>query len=142
MDNKELLVDLSAKMIKDKDLLFEVLEATIKAERSLKSAAVETLESMIRANGIHYRSHFTINSDKEKMVRELDKYILERIAYCYIYDVGQADYRIFDAISGFCAQTTKEQYQNLQFYALMNFGVRLIDIFDLKEKISAKLDKV
>lgn len=141
MDKKDLIANLFGEMTTDKDLRLEVLQEIIKMERSFKHDTVESLKSMIKANGMQYPDLSILNNN-EKMVRELNKYILERIAYCYIYDINQADYRVYDSISEFCAQITKEQYQDLQFYALMNFRVRLIDIFGLKEKLSAKFDKV
>ena len=141
MDKKDLVANLFGEMAGDKDLRLEVLNEVIKMGRNLKYDTVEALKNMIKANGIQYPD-ISILNDEEKMVRELNRYILERIAYCYIYDVNQADYRVYDAISEFCAQITKGQYQDLQFYALMNFNVRLIDIFDLKEKLSTKFDKV
>lgn len=141
MNNSELLSSLAKEISEDKKFRFEVLEEIIKTARKLGHDATETLKHMIRSNHIHYRNPDIIN-DKEAMVREIDRYIMERIALCYIYDVNQADYRVFDAISEFCSQVTKDQFQDLQFYAMMNFHVKLVDIFSLKEKLSDKLNKV
>ena len=141
MDKKDLIANLFGEMATDKDLRLEVLQEIMKMERGFRSDTVEALKNMVKANGIQYPDLSILNNN-EKMVRELNRCIIERIGYCYVYEVNQADYRVYDAISEFCAQTTKGQYQDLQFYALMNFRVRLIDIFDLKEKLSAKFDKV
>lgn len=141
MNKNELLSSLSKEMAEDKNFRLEVLEAIVGRARKIDHDVTETLKHMIRSNCIHYRNPGIINN-KEEMVREINDYILERIAFCYIYDINQADHRIFDAISEFCSQVTKEQFQDLQFYAMMNFNVKLVDIFSLKEKLSDKLNMV
>lgn len=142
MDNEELLLELSkAIMNNDNGFKVEVFDTLFSSLGRIDSEAEETLNHMIRSNGIQFTRPNTVNNNLEK-IRELNVYIAERVGLCYIFDLNQADSRIFDAISKLCSQTTKDEFQNVQLYAKMRFNAKLIDIFDLKEKLSAKFDKV
>lgn len=141
MDKKELLKNLSKEA--DGDIVFrtEALKVILNDPKRLNSYAIETLKHMIRSNGIQF-SRPEVMNDNRVALRELNTYIAERIGYCYIFEPNQSDYRVYDSVVQFCNLITEENFQNLQFYAMANFRIQLIDIFDLKEKISAKLDKV
>lgn len=141
MDKKDFLEKLSALLKDDKSFRFEAMGLILDAKRNLKSNAEETLRHLIWINNIQFNRSGIVD-EKETMIRELNTYIIERIGYSYIYDLGQSDYRIIDAISKFCSQTTRGEFQDLQFHAMAVYGIKLIDIFDLKEKLSAKLNKV
>lgn len=142
MDKKELLLELS-KAITNNDNGFkvEVFDTLFQSLGRIDSEAEETLNHMVRSNGIQFARPNTLNNNLEK-IRELNVYIAERVGLCYIFDFNQTDSRVFDAISELCSQTTKDEFQKLQLYAKMRFNANLIDIFDLKEKLSAKFDKV
>lgn len=141
MDKKELLKNLSKEA--DGDIVFrtEALKVILNDPKRLNSDAIETLKHMIRSNGIQF-SRPEVMNDNRVALRELNTYIAERIGYCYIFEPNQSDHRVYDSVVQFCNLITEENFQNLQFYAMANFRIQLIDIFDLKEKISAKLDKV
>ena len=140
MDKKDFLETLSALLKDDNSFKFEAMGLILDAKRDLKSNAKDTLKHLVWINNIQLNRP---SVDEElMMITGLNSYIAERIGYSYIHDLGQSDYRIIDAISKFCSQTTKEEFQDLQFHAMACFGIKLIDIFDLKEKLSAKFDKV
>nr|DAY34907.1 MAG TPA: hypothetical protein [Bacteriophage sp.] len=141
MNKKEFLENLSTLLKDDNSFRFEAMGLILEAKRNLKSNAEETLRHLICINNIQF-NRSGIFDEKLVMIRELDRYIIERIGYSYIYDLEQSDYRIIDAISKFCSQTTRGEFQDLQFHAMAVYGIKLIDIFDLKEKLSAKLNKV
>lgn len=141
MNKKEFLENLSTLLKDDNSFRFEAMGLILEAKRNLKSNAEETLRHLIWINNIQF-NRSGIFDEKLVMIRELDRYIIERIGYSYIYDLEQSDYRIIDAISEFCSQTTRGEFQDLQFHAMAVYGIKLIDIFDLKEKLSAKLNKV
>lgn len=141
MNKKEFLENLSTLLKDDNSFRFEAMGLILEAKRNLKSNAEETLRHLIWINNIQF-NRSGIFDEKLVMIRELNRYIIERIGYSYIYDLEQSDYRIIDAISEFCSQTTRREFQDLQFHAMAVYGIKLIDIFDLKEKLSAKLNKV
>lgn len=141
MNKKEFLENLSTLLKDDNSFRFEAMRLILEAKRNLKSNTEETLRHLIWINNIQF-NRSGIFDEKLVMIRELNRYIIERIGYSYIYDLEQSDYRIIDAISKFCSQTTRGEFQDLQFHAMAVYGIKLIDIFDLKEKLSAKLNKV
>ena len=141
MNKKEFLENLSTLLKDDNSFRFEAMGLILEAKRNLKSNIEETLRHLIWINGIQFNRSGIVD-EKLVMIRELNSYIIERIGYSYIYDLKQSDYRIIDSISKFCSQTTRGEFQDLQFHAMAVYGIKLIDIFDLKEKLSAKLNKV
>nr|DAD60256.1 MAG TPA: hypothetical protein [Bacteriophage sp.] len=137
MSKETLLKELKAAIANDPKFHLDAVRAISEGYSVPARTAEETLKCLIRSNGIHY-ANFDILNDPRKMIREYNRHVAERIGFAYLWRPEQADARITDAISEFCKQVTKEDFQNLQVYAELYCRVGILDIFDLEEKILSK----
>ena len=137
MSKETLLKELKAAIANDPKFHLDAVRVISEGYSVPARTAEEILKGLIRANGIHYANSDILN-DPRKMIREYNRYIAERIGFAYLWRLEQADSRVTDAISEFCKQVTKEDFQNLQVYAELYCRVGILDIFDLEEKILSK----
>lgn len=137
MSKETLLKELKAAISDDPKFHLDAVRVISEVYSIPARTAEEVLRDLIRSNGIHYANP-DILSDPRKMIREYNRYVAERIGFAYIWRLEQADARVTDAISEFCKQVTKEDFQNLQVYAELYCHLGILDIFDLEEKILSK----
>ena len=83
MNKKEFLENLSTLLKDDNSFRFEAMGLILEAKRNLKSNAEETLRHLIWINNIQF-NRSGIFDEKLVMIRELNRYIIERIGYSYI----------------------------------------------------------